>query len=339
MPTHLLRTCIPTCAAALCLSLLGSGCIILGGGGNDDAEEDTDGTGETDATASASGSATAGSGGGDVDASALDACRGGASDAQVDDTVVIVGEFNDSLHEMVVCGGLQVRICAGVIDGIIDAIIAQSNDATPDGWTYEGGGVYRTSGAGVEMTTQFYLAEDFEFGSAGDVVTENLFLVDSYLVGAVLEVDFSNGATQIVYDQPGPLVELLGFGPNPPNPLPVDVNDLNDLKAKLRNLEFEANIVVDDMRETSIIEYELVTPRQSAGALVGGEAMSYEMVDASGFRAGLDQMLEVQSWDVVFVDGGLDGTIDFTVDGQHFGYAGTMVYESSGWADPQLRCE
>ena len=320
MPTHLLRTCIPKCAVALCLSLLGSGCIILGGGGG------------------GSGSASDSDDSEGLETSQLDACRGGASDAEVEDTVVIVDDFNQSLHEMVVCGGLNVRICSGVIDGVIDAIVAQSTDATPDGWTYEGEGIYRTSGQGVEMTTRFYLAEDFSFGRAGDLVTENLFLVDSYLVGATLDIDFSTGAAELRYETPGPLVELLGFGAEPPNPLPVDINDLADLKTKLRNLEFESDVVVDDRQSSALIQYDLVTPRQSAGALVGGEPMTYELVDASGSRADLEQSLAVQSWDVVFVDGGLDGTIDFTVDGEHFGYAGTMVYESSGWADPQLTC-
>src|SRR5690606_11745134 len=125
---------------------------------------------------------------GDVDAdiAALASCRGGASDEEIVDALVITDEYGASLHEMVGCGSLSVALCAGVISGIFDAIAAQSDDATPDGWEFVGEGVYRTSSSSTEMQMRFFLAEDFSFGSAGDPVRENLFLVDSYLVNAEL---------------------------------------------------------------------------------------------------------------------------------------------------------
>lgn len=320
---------------ATTLGVAPAGCLFGGGGGssNDDTAGDTDGN--------TGGNSSAGSADGGTIETDLDTCRGDASDAEVSDTIEIVGDYDQSLHEMVACGGLAVSLCAAIVDGVIDAIIAQSDDATPDGWTYQGEGIYFTDSAMADMQMRFYLAEDFEFGQQGDLVTENLFLVDSYLVNAYIDIDLTSGAAQIVYDAPGPLVELLGYGPNPPNPLPVDVDDLTSLKSKLRKLEFEGNVAVDDTQNVAIIRYDLEIPRMSAGALLDGLGMAYELQMASGSRADLDQQLTVDVWNIEFTDGSpgaLDGNIDFHVDGQHFPFKGTMRYDASTYADPLLEC-
>ena len=321
----------------LLASALGSsGCIITSSDDDDGSSADTDDTFDpSDSAGSSDSSDTAGS----ID---FQECRGDATDAEVTDTIAIVDAYDQSLHEMVACGGLNVLLCTSVVSGVVEAIIDQRNDATPDDWEYQGEGVYYTSGAMADMTTRFYLSEDFEFGQSGDLVTENLFLVDSYLVNARLVVtDVLSGEGELRFDAPGPLVELLGYGPNPESPLSVSLNDLTSIEGKLGALEFDSNVQVEDPRDSGTIIYHLKTERMPAAALINGSAMGYELEMASGNRESLGQELIVDDWSIEFVNGSvgaLQGTIDFHVDGNHFDFAGTMVYNNSTYADPELSC-
>lgn len=270
----------------------------------------------------------------------LSACRGDASDDEVVDAVVITDEYGESLHEMIGCGALSLALCSAVISGIFDAIAAQSNDATPPGWEFIGEGVYRTANDSTGMQARFFLAEDFSFGKAGDPVKENLFLVDSYFVDAALSIDWQTGRTEIVYDEPGPLVELLGLGANPPNPLPVDLGDLADLQTSLRALEFEGDITVMDQREASTIAYQMHIPRMTADALVGGSAaMRYELQNVDGNREDLGQTIVTLDFDVAYANHGtLDGTVDFRVEGGPVEYEAHLAWDDDAYPVRTLTC-
>lgn len=320
-------------------SLGGGGCFVLGSGsgsgsasddGTDDGSDDTDGGGD-DGTVQV-----------DDDAAivALSSCRGDADDDEVLDALVITNEYGESLHEMVACGQLGVALCMGVISGIFDAIAAQEGDATPDGWEFIGEGVYRTSSSSTEMQMRFYLAEDFSFGKAGDPVRENLFLVDSYLVNAVLAIDWSTGAAELQYDEPGPLVELLGMGAEPLNPLPVDWTDLTSLQAKLRALQFEGDIVVLDPRENATIAYDLHVPRQTADSLVSGtEPMRFQLTNVDGERDDLGQTIVMRDFDVGYASHGtLDGSVDFTIDGGPVEYAALLEWIDAPFPTRTVSC-
>jgi hypothetical protein len=267
------------------------------------------------------------------------ACRGDLDDEEVDEAVRIVDSYAYSVHEMIACGMLNVQLCMGVTSGVIEAMIAGRADATPDGWSFEDG-VYRTAGNGATMETRFYLAVDTGFGKAGDRIEPNLFLVDSYLVDAVLAIDLSDGSTEIRYREHGPLVELMGFGPNPPNPLPVDAGDLDDLRARLGAIDFDARISVDDLQPAATVAYHVDVPRMGASALLGGEDMRYELVSADAQRGDLGQTLVVDDWDLAFLQQGvLDGDVAFHVDGGPLAYAGELSWQQSAYRDaPQLRC-
>jgi hypothetical protein len=267
-------------------------------------------------------------------------CRVGATDAEIGASVVIADEYAESLHELIGCGGLSFALCSAVIDGVIDAIIQQSDDATPDGWEFAGDGVYRTSSAGTVMDMTFYVTEDFSFAKAGQPVTHDLFLVDSYLVGAKLSIDFRSGDAEIDFDAPGPLVELLGFGAHPDNPLPVDLNDLFSIKRKLRLLELEGQVVVQDTREHSTIGYTLNVPRMSASKFVSGAVtMQYDLKDVEGDRADLGQTLSTSLFDVAYANHGtLTGIVDFHVAGGPVEYDGHFAWNDTPYPTRTLSC-
>jgi len=271
----------------------------------------------------------------------LEPLRSCGDDDQIEETTEISLAYAESLHEMVACGGLAVALCNGVVSGIINAILESRTDATPESWSYEAGGTYRTEGEGVVMTTQFFLAEDFEFGRSGDLVTDNVFDTENYLVGAAVNVDLSTGRTTLSYDSTGPLVELLGYGAEPPNPIELSINDLETLDDKLAALEFEADVDVDDVRDNGTVRYHVVTPRLAASALLGGAGMTYELVEADGERSETGQSLVVDEWTVVFVDenpGALDGSSRYHVTGGAFEYDAVATFERSTVAETTYSC-
>ncbi len=273
----------------------------------------------------------------------LDDCKG---DNDVEDNIVIVGDYDQSIHEMVACGGLNLTLVAAITTGIVEAVIDNRSDATPDDWEYQGEGTYYTNGAMAEMTTQFFLAEDFEFGSAGDVLTENLFDVRTYLVGARVEAEFDindplSTSAELHFDGVGPYVELLGFGPDPQSPIAVDLSTWDDIQDALGNIEFDSDIQVDDTQSRSTVRYHVTTSRMPASGLLNGNAMGYDLQMADATRGDISQTLVVDNWGIDFVSGGsgaLDGQIDFRVEGGSFGYEGALIYEESTFGIPQLRC-
>ena len=323
---------------AMVCSFAVSGCLF-GGGSGSGGDDDDDGADSSAGDVDDGGDVADDAGDdGSVPYAELQSCRGDATDEEVIETVAITDAYSESLHEMIACGLLSVRLCTAIVEGIVEAIQAGSNNALPDGWTFDAG-IYRATGNGVVMEAQFFLAQDTSFGQAGDPIQQNLFLVDSYLVDAELVVDVFEGTSEIRYDAPGPLVELLGFGANPPNPLPVGLDDLADIQDRLRALDFETTIVLDDVREKGTIRYDIETPRMSAGALLGGNPLVFGLIQADGERAALEQALVVDLWDVEFVQhGSLDGEVQFHVDGNHFPFRGVMRWDDSPFPDRELSC-
>lgn len=256
-------------------------------------------------------------------------------------TLEIVDAYADSLHEMVACGGLAVSLCNGVVSGIVNAMLDGSTDATPSGWSFEADGTYRTEGDGVVMTTQFFLDEDFEFAASGALVTDNVFLVDNYLVDAAVNIDLSTGRTTLSYSETGPLVELLGYGAEPPNPIALTLADIETLDDKLGALQFEADVVVDDVRDEGTVHYHVVTPRLAASALLTGAGMRYELEKADGTRDSENQALTVDEWTIEFVDeggGALNGSSSYTVAGGDFDFTGVARFDNSSVAENTVSC-
>ncbi len=270
-------------------------------------------------------------------------CRG---DHDVDDATQIVGDFDLSMHEMVACGGLSVTLCSSIVYGIVEALAENRSDATPDGWVFEGDGLYTSSAAGAGMKTRFYLAEDYAFANAGDPLSENLFLASTYLRGASVEIDFDpsdpfSTEASLHFEGTGPYVELLGFGPEPQSPIPVGLDTWSRVETQLGTLTFESDIEVDDPQNQTTVRYEVHTPRMPASTLLSGGAMEFELLRADAAREDLAQDLVVDDWGVEFVNGNvgaLQGTVAFHVDGGPLEYLGTLNYDNATYADIHLEC-
>lgn len=270
-------------------------------------------------------------------------CR---EDHDIDDATQIVSDFDGSIHEMIACGGLSVTLCASIVSGIIDAIVDNRSDATPDGWRFEGEGLYTSDAAGAGMETRFYLATDYSFGRAGDPVAENLFEVSTYLSGARVSVDFDpsdplSTSAELHFDAPGPYIEMLGFGAEPQSPIALSLGAWDQAQKQLGTLLFEAEITVNDPQDQTTVRYDVKTTRMSAAALLGAAPMEFELLSADAARADLGQDLVVDDWGVEFVNGNvgaLEGVVDFHVEGGPLPYVGALVYENSTYAAIDLSC-
>src|SRR5688572_29135319 len=158
--------------------------------------------------------------------------------------------------------------------------------------------------------------------------------MNNYLVNAnaTVETDITPQGlvvtVEIDHDGPGPLVELLGVGAEPANPLVLDANDLLSIGAPLRDLEVEAIIDFVDHPSVADVEYHVKSPRMLADSILTGAVMRLDMVSADGSRADLDQTLATHTWTVEYVDGigALDGDIAFSLLGGPFDYEARLHY-------------
>lgn len=239
-------------------------------------------------------------------------------DASVDVDVeagatILVDAFRVSLSEMIACGRLTADLAGGVQSGIASAILENRSDATPDGWTYEGEGLYTTAGGQASMETRFFFGADFEAGATGDPVEHNVFLVDSYLAGARVSVpDPLSFQAELRFESPGPLVELLGYGPSPASPIVVDLQALGSIGDRIAGLAFESDISVEEAGGSETIRYDLHTDRMRANALLLGSPLRYELGGLVA-RAG-DAEVEITDWSAeFFTSGQVEGSTTFDV--------------------------
>ncbi len=281
----------------------------------------------------------------------LRGCTEGLSNREIADNLAIVSDFESSAHEMIVCGGLTMNIAFALIGGIIELAQDPGGSMLPEQYTWDGQGNYVAAPAAFQdlrMEVRFYLTEDLpSIGQPGDLVTANLFEMDSYLRGASAEVVVvidgwdSDVVVEIEHDGPGPLAELLGFGAEPPNPLRISQSELSRLQDGLRDLELEMELIFSDHPSVSTIEYSVMSPRMLVASMLGGTPMALDMISAGGFRSDLEQDLETSVWELGYVDGAvgrLDGEIVFGVEGGDFDFEGTFSYPESNRPQIDLRC-
>jgi hypothetical protein len=269
----------------------------------------------------------------------LKACRGTSTDAVVANNVELALDVRESLHEMVVCGGLMFSLAGAVISVLIDA--AQGNTRDPAGFMFDGAGTYTSP----QMDVQFFLGEDTSFGKAGDIITFNVFRPESYLLGAKVDakgsVDTSGKVKYSVtasFSGVGPGVELLGLGTSPASPIKVDTNGL---LAALGKIQISSKIHVKDAQAHGQVDYELAVDRAPLSQVTGGVKQSVQLVSLAGSRADLKQTAEIKSFTISFADVGnhaLDGTVLANVSGGVFPFQVLYSYPTRAEPDVVLGC-
>lgn len=267
----------------------------------------------------------------------VEACAQGDLEAQLQ----IARDFEDSCHEMVVCGGLSMAFTISLIEVLIHA--ASGDPTEPSGFVYVGEGRYA---AGTQMELTLRLGKDTSFGKAGDVIAFDVFQLANYFSQVTLEAKASvdtSGKTQtsltIDYQGAGPGFELLGLQGEAEGKIEVD---FATIAANLgANVVIETKILMTDERESSTVSYELYSQPTPAGEYFQSGPMSMELVKVSG-SATTGQTILVKNWGMQYKNtsssGTLDGSFDLDVRGGAFDYGAKFVYPHRKEPDVALSC-
>lgn len=286
----------------------------------------------------------------------LAGCSEGLSNEKLTSSLLLAYDADGSVHELIACGGLTIQVAVGLITGVVSMIV-DDEDATPEGLSFEGEGVYvsRSELGASTMTMSVRLYE--RVGSEYVLAQANLFDVDSYLTGVSVEaegsasVDFditdpldtsvdADASVVISYEEAGPWAKLLGLGDPPPNP--IEVSDLAELDPDFSNIYIETEIELHDVKGGSDIEMVFTTERVGLLDLFDHGSLDYELVSMKASNAELRQTMTLNDWGVAFVQHGqLSGSASFNVSSRArlgLDYDAVLTYENSAYATVSFAC-
>ena len=336
-----------------CLGCSSSSSNSTSNGGNTSAGTNggSGGSSAANTTSPTTTTGAAGSGGAPVSLEdQVSECSESLDEGEVAANLDLVASLDQSVHELVACGGLTIRVVGVLVQGVIEMIAQNDDDITPDGLVYEGNGTYRSGASDPNQDTDMLLK--FYDKSSGEAVPipDDVFLADTYLVGAraetVLEVDENNPLNstaylEIEFDAVGPQVELLGFGPAPESPIRIESSELDELSLDLGDILLETEVTVVDDRGDASVDYDVETGPDQVLDIFDINRLDYRIIDVQGANGTTDQDLTLaeNGWQIEFAGGNtLRGSIDFSVKGGAFDYDGKFSYDSTSYADIQLTC-
>jgi hypothetical protein len=271
----------------------------------------------------------------------LGACTDGLSAAVVDEHLAVVLDLEQSYHELIACGGMVFLLAQAVVD-VVASIVESPSGGLPDGLEREGGLYTATPGgdSNTLMTATFSFGDDYEVGAEGERIEDNLFALKSYLENPSVDIDYTTGELLIRYGARGPLVELLGFGPNPPRPLRLSPSDLRTITREIEKVTLGTAVVVEDERAHSVITYELGSNPVSIGDLLDGASVRFDVITSAAQAHQPVQDMETLAWDVSYADQsrGLNGNIDFVMVGGDFDYQTRFAYRNDTWPEVSVHC-
>jgi hypothetical protein len=275
----------------------------------------------------------------------LEACTATVTTNTVEDSLEIARDFKESCHELVVCGGLSASLSTTLISVLINA--AAGSDTNAKGFIFDGKGTYATTQAavGTKMDVQLLLGADTTFGKRGDLITFDLFSLDSYFTGAKItataSVDLTGKATTslgVAFTGKGKGFELLGLG-DAASPITIDAQKIADA---LGLIQLVTKIHVDDTQGHSTFVYDMDSPPVTVGAISKGDPIPMQLKGVTGARQDLGQTLTITQWDIRYLDtsasGFLDGTIGFSIKGGTLPYTSTFSYPKRKAPDVILAC-
>ncbi len=221
-----------------------------------------------------------------------------------------------------------------LVQFLLDALIAQSvatlTDEAADGpsdVSWDGAGTYTAIGDdGTTVVASFQWGAGFETAPSGTPILEDLFAPGSYLANATVDVDPSTLDLLISFDETGPLVELLGYGPAPTSPVRLSLTNLvlprfdDLLMTGTSTLGWTSSLA--DVSATYDVSF---SPQRVGDALAGLD------VAVLAIQATLEEESVVADrWDVRYLRGsGIEGTAEARKTGGELPLASVHVYEGS----------
>ncbi len=270
-------------------------------------------------------------------------CEGEATAEEIEDTYRIAGDVEWMVWELMGCGAMMVGLALQVQKVPWQFVFTNPIPSPPPMFRAEE--TYRVQPVVPEgvMDIRFFYGDDYGVGQTGEVIPYDVLQMESYFHGLVIDTSEPNQVT-LSWDGIGPLIELLGFGPNPPNPLVVDSTD--DLFAELDKLLMQGTLVLDDSRDFSSTVLTARTPRVSVGELLEPGSVEWQLESLDGERAELSQELTLEEWTIqyhhatLWADSELSGQVSYVVEGDHFPFESTIDYgeEPTRYPDVTRQC-
>jgi hypothetical protein len=289
-------------------------------------------------------------------ASELSACRGSLTDTQLADSILLAYDADASIHELIACGGLTIRVAVGLVTGVVGMVI-DDEDAMPAGLRFEGGGVYVSESSLGQSSMRMQIRLYERVGEEYVLAEENLFDARNYLVGVEVDADASasvdfdiddpldtsvdaDASVVISYEEAGPWAKLLGLGDPPPNP--IEVSDVAAIDPDFSNIYVETEIEVHDVKGGSDVRLGVKTERVALVDLFGAGILDYQIVSLEASNGELRQTLEMHDWQVTYAEHGvLNGTVSFSVESSarvSVDYDATLTYEDAAYGAVSLGC-
>ncbi len=262
--------------------------------------------------------------------------------------VQIVDDYNQSLHEMIVCGNMTYTISSAVMKFMVD-LLSGNSSVIPNGVTYDGEGGYLAGSEDfteVSMKVEFMNGLTSSLGEKDTVITPNLFEADNYLTG--VSVTESELGYLVSFSDVGPLVELLGYGTEPTSPITILKTDLlnpTSFSIGVKEIYQRMSVNVLNEQNESTIAYDVQIEEGTALSQVLAGNFKYEVIDATVSRPDLQsQTLDTTSWELEFSGasvnaGSLTGSVSFSSTGGLFLFDGSLTFENSNFGTPSISCQ
>jgi hypothetical protein len=282
----------------------------------------------------------------------IDACAADLDQADLDDLLAPISAAADGLGDLPMGGRLAMELSDGLVD-VVPYLMADLGEVLIPIWFgYGGEGRYVSASsvtwswgdqswtASGSETVEYLLGGDYEqLGPEDTVVPADLFDRDSYLVNPSFGLDPRSGDVLLSYDEAGPLVELLGFGADPPNPIAVPPSEVDEVGAAIPRLKMRSTLVLDYPDHLAHAHLEVVSDPRRISPLLADQGFDLDRIDGAATSDGgrrwtaTDLALAYDDHQ----DGHLTGTVGFRVDGEP-SLEGTFAYDGSPWPQITLAC-
>jgi hypothetical protein len=248
--------------------------------------------------------------------------------------------FEDSMHELVVCGGMAIRFSLSFINVFVN--LARGNPTQPEGFEHVGNGRYKVGDVmNVVTTTPFATS----FAAAGEPIPFDVFDAGNYFARIAIKssASFSLGGsaetkTRFVVEDPQPGLELLGE---------VDASGeisitWDDVLERFGAIGITQEIKVADERGSATVIYDATSasvPVRNFLFAAGGAGITINSATVTDASRG--QTLTVTDFAMEFTGGSvgtMDGHVDFEVRGGDFDWNGRFEYPHRKDPDITISC-
>ena len=252
-------------------------------------------------------------------------CRGGASDEEVQENILITEEYALGLAADLEHSWTPVLFALDFLILWGQTVRGIGGDG-PAGWTYDPDtGTYRYGSETAAIELRVFLTEDLEYGPAGTQVTVDILSLDSLLEGAVVTAD--GDSVRITFDAPGPLVELLGLGSAPDSPITLDAAGRDAVLDRLGTLALDPEFIAYGVTRSTLLDYHVTAPRHTIAELAADDiTLDLQLVAVNASREEPSQTLTTDTWQVERTAPAVSGYTTFSVSGGHFPYRGRVDF-------------